>query len=257
MNVRYTLTIIAATLALASCGGGSSSSPKTQSTVSSQTTSGSLEGIYDGVTNTGSQTTSIIRSNGELWVIYSSRTDSSKIEGFVYGKSTSSNGQFSAPNLTDFNFDGAGVLKGSATATYTNFQTVSGTITYPAAKEVVGLTGTFDPSYNQQAKISNIAGTYDAYAFNELADEGAALIISDSGAVTGVGQSGCKFSGSVTPDTSGNVFTFAITFGDAPCLYAKQNFRGAAIYDATEKLIGTMSVNSALDSGIMLIGKKQ
>lgn len=240
---------------LASCGSGGGDR-SSQGIATPEPIDGPIHGSYDGVTNTGRKVSTIFSGSGEIWTIYTSAENSSVIGGFAYGKSTSSGGKLTA-SVKDFNLEGAGVISGSASATYRDGQSIDGSINYPSIRETISFSGVYDATYNVVAYISNIAGTYKAIGVNEFTDEGVELSIDNDGAITGKGDSGCVFSGSVLVDPTKHLFTVAIRFGAPPCLYANQDFRGIATYDLGSKTLASMVVNTGESAGFVLVGEKQ
>lgn len=236
---------------LAGCGGGDSTTPS-----QAQASTSAAEGLYSGTTNTNRTVRGIIMDDGTYYVIYSAINDPNLIAGVVQGSSTASGGVFLSNNAKDFNIEGLGVHSATISGTYSTKQSVSGTFLYDDAS-TVAFTGIYDNDYEITPSVATIEGTYSGTVAFSLGIENATVSVSTSGAISGVGTSGCTMSGSIKPSTSGNVFNVSVIFGDAPCYFANQTMKGIGYYDAETKQLLTAAPNHNRTEGIMFVGVKQ
>jgi len=220
------------------------------------TVSGSAEGLYIGVTNTNRTVHGIIMDDGTYYVIYSARNNPNLIAGVVQGSSTSSGGVFLSNNAKDFSIEGLGVHSATISGTYSTKQSLSGTVLYNDAS-AVDFSGIYDNNYEITPSVATIAGTYSGTVAFSLGIEDATVSVSTSGAISGVGTSGCTMSGSIKPSTSGNVYNVSVIFGAAPCYFVNQTMEGIGYYDAETKQLLTAAPNHNRTEGIMFVGVKQ
>lgn len=237
---------------LVACGGGGGDAPPSSST--------RAEGVYAG-TLTGSSSSAfelLVLENDEYWGLYGTNTASTFfVAGFIQGTGTSNNGSFTSSNARDFGTDPP--ASGSVSATYVADTSIKGTIAAPGGS--VGFAGTPIVSssyvYNTPAIVSTISG---AWSLTALDGSSVALNVSSSGAFSG-STSGCLFSGTLTPRTSGkNVFNVALTFGGAPCALPNQPASGVAVSyllaNGVTRQIIIAGTNSARTSGTALFGTR-
>lgn len=226
-----TLTALAgactAAALLIACGGGESSPVPPVATVSA-------EGIYVGTITSGSTSRNyqtLVLENGDIWALYgtSASNGTFTVAGFIQGASSVTTNQLSAPSVKDFGVDPAQTNRLVATVDATA-KTLNGTLT-TASNASVTFTGGPNPSstynYATAASVASIAGNWSLGA---LTGEQIALAVASNGSFTARTNTGCSFSGSITPRPSGkNVFNMALTFGPTPCSLAGQAATGIAL----------------------------
>lgn len=232
MKLKVALTIFIS-IALASCGGGGSSAPDAQPASVGTNTDIVPVGAYSGTLN-GSASPAFqmyVLDDGTFWSPYGvSNANSFQVRGFAQGAGVFRNGSFTSTDEKDFRFSppDPGVVSG----TYTTAHAISGTVTYPDA--VVTFSGdTIAAStytYDTPALLSAIAGSWTISMLN---GESANISISNTGMIGGVSASGCNFTGSATPSTSGkNIFNVSLAFGLSPCVLPSQNVKGIGVLTA-------------------------
>ena len=220
-EIKNVATTVAVSILLAACGGGGSS----------DTPTGSAEGIYDGALagSTSSAFQMLVLENDEVWTMYGTQTATAfLVAGFLQGQGQSNNGTYTSSNLRDFGFNPA--LSGTATATYnSSSKTISGTATFPRA--AVGFRG--GPisgslyNYNTAATVSTVAGSW---ALTSLSGEGVTVNVASGGTYTASSSLGCSFTGTLVPRASGkNVFNVSFSFGPSPCALPNQAASGIAV----------------------------
>lgn len=240
-----------ATLALVGCGGGggggSSSSPPASTTA---------EGLWNGSTSTSRTVTGIVLDNGTYWVLYSSPNNSAVIAGAVQGTGTSLNGSFSSSDAKDFNLEGQGINNATVSASYNAKQSFNGAVTYSSPTPSVTFTSTYNPAYEQTPSLTSVAGTYFGTAAVVGGTESATVVVTSTGQITGIGISGCQFSGTATPHPKGNVFDLAVTFGGGVCSNGTSTVTGIGYFDATQNRLYSTALNSARSNGFIFVGTK-
>lgn len=195
--------------------------------------------------------------DGTYYVLYSTLADPSVIGGIVQGHGTSNNGSFTSTDARDFNLEGEGVLDATVSASYAVRQSFNGTVMYTAGGATTFATA-YDPAYELTPSLAALAGTYTGAVAFSLGVENATVQVSDSGVITGTGESGCTLTGTASPRTSGNVFNLSITFGGAPCYFAGQTLTGIAYYDDDPivKRLYAAAPNATRTDGVLFVGEK-
>lgn len=233
---------------LAGCGGGGSDS---------STPSGSsapAEGIWIGTTTTARTVTGIVLDNGNFWVLYSAPNNGSIIAGGVQGTASSTNGIFSSQDARDFNLEGAGINTATIAGNYLPKQSLTGTVTYPALNQAVAFSGAYDAAYELTPSLARIAGTYSGTAAVVGSTESATVSISQSGTLSGMGSSGCPFTGTVAPRIKGNVYDVVVTFGGGVCSNGNSTVTGIGYFDAGLNRLYSAGVNSTRSNGFIFVG---
>lgn len=213
-------------LALAFITIGCSSSKTTPPPPSS--TAGQAQGVFSGTTSDGSSFQSIILPNDTFYAIYGTTSGNVLyISGMMTGQGASSNGNYTA-TVTDFNSSGTTFTR-SVAATYVTGASIAGTVS-ESGNSTVTFNGTVGPSssfnYSSPALLSGISGAWTG----TLMDGSTATVhINTSGTFSG-SDSGCSFSGTITPDSSGkNFFNISLTYGASPCSLPNQTQSGIAV----------------------------
>lgn len=209
-------------LALAFITIGCSSSNKTTTTPSS------AQGVFSGTTSNGSSFQSIILPNDTFYAIYGTTSGNVfYISGMMTGQGTSNNGKYTA-SVTDFYNTGV-TYTGSVNATYVTGASIAGTVSESGNPNVT-FNGAAEPissfNYSTPALLSSISGAWTGTLMNGST---ATVNINTSGTFSG-SDSGCSFSGSLTPDSSGkNFFNISLTYGASPCASPNQTQAGVAV----------------------------
>ena len=251
-----------------SCGGGASPgnctvidpnrSPELPSCSGTQTQTqiSTPDGLYLGTTSSGRTAAGLFLDDGSFYVLYSAQNNPAIIAGAAQGTGTASNGTFSSANGKDINLEGLGLLSTTLAASYTPKQSVIGTVTYPSLSQTVTFSGTYAPQYEVVPTLATIAGNYSGRAGSTSGTENATLTVTSTGVISGIGSSGCTFSGVATPRPKGNVYNTSFTFGSAPCLLPGGTLTGVAYFDASTMRIYVIAMTSARDAGVIYAGTK-
>ena len=250
--------VFSAALALTGCGGGGgdTSAPGAVAQLPPTPVAITAEGLYLGTTSTGRTVTGIILDNGTYWVIYSVANNSAVIAGAVQGTGTSLNGNFTSSNAKDFNVEGQRIDDATVSASYVAKQSLNGLVTYPATSLNVTFVSTYSAAYDQAPSLVTIAGTYTGTAAVVGGTEPASLVISASGGLTGVGASGCQFSGTVSLHPKGNVYDVAVTFAGGVCSNGTSTVTGIGYFDSATKRLYSTALNSSRTNGFIFVGTK-
>ncbi|MGZ4825103.1 MAG: InlB B-repeat-containing protein, partial [Terriglobales bacterium] len=186
------------------------------------------QGVYSGGSSNGFSFETIVLPNDKIYGIYGIVSGNVfYLAGMVAGQGTSSNGSFAA-TVTDYYYTGAS-YGGSVTGSYVAGVSINGTL----LEYGVGTTsfwGTAMPTsvfnFDTPATVSRISGSWTGTLLDGTT---ATARIYSNGAFTG-NDSGCSFSGAVSPDSSNkNFFNVTLTFGGSPCLLPYQTFSGIAV----------------------------
>lgn len=250
---RILLTVLAAFLA--ACGGGGDGD-------STSSTSTLPEGVYGG-SLTGSTSPvfqMLVLENGDFWSLYGTQTASLfSVAGFVQGSTDSSGTNFSSANARDYGF--APATAGTATGTFNAAaRTIAGSVT--AGGQSVSFSGgpiagsLYD--YNVPASVAAVAGNWTLGT--TLTGDTVFLNIQSNGSFSATSVSGCAFTGSVTPRSSGrNVLNVSLTFGPSPCALPSQAATGIALSYPLSNGSTQLAVavqNSARTLGIAAFGTR-
>jgi hypothetical protein len=156
--------------------------------------------------------------------------------GFVQGSgtTTSSTRTFTSTDARDFGdaraFGVGRTAPVTVTATYSTAPAITGSIVYDTGALLFDgaspIPGT-NYSYNTPASMQAVLGAWTLVANDTVTT---ALTIAASGTITGTDLTGCSFTGSIAPRSSGrNVFNVTLTFGPAPCTVPLTTMTGIAL----------------------------
>jgi hypothetical protein len=245
--------MIAAALVCAAmfgCGGGGSSGSDT----TPPAITGSPAGLFHGTTSNGRSASAIVLDNGEYWIMYRVAGIPTLIAGAEQGHATFADGNFTSPDLKDFNLEGAGISNGTVTGTYVPKSRIAGSVVFTSS--VVTFSATYDPSYDLPASQALVAGNYIGMAAVLAGTEPATLTISSTGALSGVSQSGCRFSGTALASPTGNTYAVRVTFAGGVCSNGTSTVTGVAYYDSGTSRVYSAALNSGRTNGFIFAGGK-
>jgi hypothetical protein len=214
---------------------------------SAGTTPGDAQGFYPGTDANGDIFDTIVLPDDSMFAVYGT-AGAAYVCGMISGQGGSSAGSYAA-NVVDFDQCGGSLLaySGSITASYVPGSSLTGTLAENGFTEDFSGSVPTSFNYNTPASLSAISGTWTG----TLLDGSTATVnISSNGSLTG-SDSGCSFSGTITPDTSNrNFFDVSLTFGPSPCAFANQTGTGIAVDyllsdGVTTQLIAPINVGSA------------
>lgn len=237
------LTALAAALVLSACGGGGGDSAPTAS----------AEGFWVGTTAKGTTVNLAILENGETWGVYG---NASSLTGAVYGITSTSGTSLSG---SGYGFDFATRTSGSGT--YAGSVTTKSSISM-SVSDGTTLTGTYDASYDQPASLATVAGTYTGWAVTgAIAPQATTVVVDVNGNISSSFVSGsltCSTSGKATPRASGkNVFNVQLTFTGNYCALGNGTVvNGVATYNAANRQLITMALNSTKSDGLIYLGTR-
>jgi hypothetical protein len=238
--ILVTAMAMAASAFLVGCGGGGDSTP---------TTANTGEGFWNGSSSTGVNVSLAILETGETWGIY---TSNDAIVGALKGATTFNGNQLTGAG-TDFNIPSRSVNQGSYSGTFSSKNSIS-------VKTSNGSTfsGTYVSAYDQPASLSTVAGSFSGSGVTGNTTAQASIVgITSAGVVTSSGN-GCTASGQTKPRASGkNIFDLTITFTGTNCALGNGAVTtGIAYYDAANRQLLAMALNSAKTDGFIFIGNK-
>lgn len=232
-------------IVLAGCGGGGgSSAPATVPVVVT-----TAEGFWNGTSSTGFKVGLAILENGDTWGFYSSNN---LIVGALHGTTTYSGTTLTASG-SDFNILSRTVTSGSYTGTFSSKGSINATTSTGNT-----FTATYETSYDQPASLTSLSGTFSGSGVTGTTSAQSATVgISSLGVVSSIGI-GCSASGTVAPRPSGkNIFDVTITFTGTNCALGNGTVTtGVAYYDAVNRKVLVMALNSAKSDGFIYVGTK-
>ena len=248
-NIMSLISVLFAILLLVGCGG------EDDDVLVPPAPASEAEGLYRGNTATDRAVSGVILGDGTYYLVYCVENNPDIIAGVIQGNSTASGGNISSSNAMDFNFEGVGIFPATISATYSPEQWVDGTISYNNGN-TIDFSTTYDAAYENTPSLADLAGIFTGGVMFSLGSEDAEVTVSPTGAVLGVGASGCTMTGSVAPRASGNIYNISITFGGAPCYFENQTMTGIGYYDPNTKQLWAAALNATRTESIMFVGDK-
>lgn len=238
--------------ALVGCGGSGDGSPIAPPIVPPPI------GLYLGTSSAGRTITGLVMDDGSYYFIYSAAGNSSLIGGAIQGVGIARGGSFTSSNGIDINLEGSNILPTTVSASYALGASLNGTVNYSTQNSVSTFTSAYGRDYELTPSLGAIAGTYTGLAASPTTSEQAIITISESGAISGSGAGGCRFSGSFAPRAKGNAYSAYIALGlsGPPCLISGESFSGIAYLDAATKRLYVVEINLARNSGFIFSGTK-
>lgn len=240
------IAIVVLVVGLVACGGGGGGG---SDAVAVET---AVDGFWSGTTSTDRAVFGVVLDDGTYYFIYTAVGAPTFLDGFVQGTGTANNGTFTSTNARDFNFSGSKV-DGTISGSYFTKQSLSGSI---SSGSTITFQTTYDSDYENVPTLAAIAGDYTGVSISSVADDNANIQINASGSFTGVGMSGCAFSGTVTPRVKGNLYNVVVTFGGAPCLSPGLTLRGIAYYDSGVRQLFAATVLDDRSDFVFYLGDK-
>jgi hypothetical protein len=209
-------------------------------------------GFWNGTTSANRELRGAILDNGQLWMFYGGVGAPGSIAGFLQGSGTETATTYTSSNTLDFNLEGPSRQAATFTSTYTAKSTLNGSVTYPVTNTTGTFTTRYDSNYDRPASLTAIAGTYAGTGDGTTTT----TTISATGVISGSSSGGCRFTGSTTPRTAGNVYDYSITFGAAPCDLQNQTLRGVATLDAAGRTLVAAGLDANRTAGFVFFGTK-
>lgn len=253
-KIRTALGMIALS-ALAACGGGGDGDGANESAGGS-VAAGTAEGLYFGTTAIGQSVTGLVLDNGNYWVLYSEENNSAAIAGVIQGSSSSSGGAFTSTDGRDFNFEGLGINGVSIAGTYAAKQSIAGNLNYGRGQPT-SFSATYDARYTEPASLAAVAGSYAGQSATAGENEPASFTVSATGAVSGTGATGCRFTGTVAPRGAVAVYDLSLSFLGGICEQGTATINGIAYLDAGGKRLYAAALDSTRSNGAVFVGEKQ
>ena len=218
---------------------------------------GSPDGLYLGTSNTSRSITSLVLENGEIYTAYSIPNQPSTIGGVVQGTVETSVGNIFSKNTIDFNFEGLGVRAVQLSAKYTERASIVGNLTYPLNAQTITFSSLYRSDYEDKPAIEKIAGNYSGISTSFFGRETVAFSILPSGAINGVSNLGCIFSGTVNPLPKGNAYSTTVKFSGSPCGIPDAIVTGKAFLDTANKQLIAISVTNDRSHAFVFSGQSR
>ena len=177
-----------------------------------------------------------------------------QIAGVIQGTGASNNGSFTSPNTKDFGI-GVAVQDATISADIAARQFLNGSIAYSGAGTVT-FTSSYNTAYDTTPTVASLAGVYTGQAGSSGGVQAATVTAAADGTFTGIEQSGCTFTGTVTARTRGNIFDQSIAFGGAPCFFAGSTFQGIVYFDIPTRRLLAAAPNSLRTGAAIFFGTK-
>lgn len=261
--MKKVLGVSVLAMALAACGGGGGGDSGSNGGSNNENNNGSnpvtkvdVLGVYTGNTDQGQSAIGLVDKNNKFWFLYSAPYRNG-ITGFVTGSLSASNTTVNASNGRDFYFGASTVYNTTLSGTVESKKSLKGTITYTPSNKV-----TFDTVYDVTmnkavANLDTISGSFSGDSAIVQGIESANLTITNTGVVSGRGQSGCSYTGKATAEENAPYYNINLVFGNSPCYMAGQEVKGVAYYDLVSKTLYAVAENSSRQNAVLFLGTKQ
>ncbi len=217
---------------------------------------GAAEGAYYGTADasTGSRLDvfGVVLDDGDYWFIYAG----DGVFGGVQGTGDAgSDGSFTSSNGRDFAV-GDDVLDVDVDAQAVARSTLNGTLRYEGG-DSVGFSLFYDDLYELTPTLAALAGSYGGTAVTSDGQDQVSVTVSSSGAISGGSAVyDCRFSGTATPRSSGNVYDLRVSFSGDECTHGSATLRGIAFYDVEVNQLFTAAVNDDRSDGFIFVGQR-
>jgi hypothetical protein len=264
------------TVALASCGGGSDGPGKCYSPTPAVCYSLGVDrslpqalvsptGLYRGLTSDGRSIAGLVLDDGSFYAIYSGVGQPLVAAGGIQGTMNADKqsltkydpANFSITDAVDTNFEGLGTQLYGISGTFIEKKSIQGSIFYPGTPPRPTFSANYSADYELGPNLADIAGNYSGTSGTIHGSETVTFDINGSGAITGIKSSGCTFSGTINPRTSGNAYNVTITFGPSPCPYPGATVNGVSYFDRTSNIAYAMASISAGSANFITIATKK
>jgi len=209
-----------------------------------------VEGFWVGRSSLGADVALTVLENGETWGVY---TSGGYIVGALAG-STSVTGRAMSGSGADFNLLNRTVSRGSFVGTFVPQQSISAQLSSGAT-----FSGRYNSLYDQPASLSAAAGTYIGQGVTGwTSPQTIGVTVSSTGTITMPASLGCSASGTVLPRSSGkNVFNVSVRFQGTTCALGNgATAQGVAFYDAAQRTLLVLALNSAQTDGFIYYAAK-
>jgi hypothetical protein len=217
----------------------------------------SAAGLYRGVTSNGRTIAGLVLDDNSFYAIYSGFNNPAAAAGSIRGTLRPDQGKFTITDAIDTSLDGMGTQLASVTGTFGSKQFLNGTINYPGLKQSISFSANYSSDYELRPDLSIIAGNYSGASAIGTVAEAATFEINGTGNITGKGASGCSFSGTIQPRSSGNAYSVTLTFGGAPCSSPGASASGVSYFDRTSNVIYAVGSMTGQTTGFMATATKQ
>lgn len=198
---------------------------------------GTAEGRWTGATNSGQPARVVILDNGTFYITYSD-IPSALLAGVVQGTASAINGQLASADAVEYpiSYDHGSSPSMAATVSGTYLPGRSLQLTIVSALGTRILTATYDAGSELPANPAAIEGAYNGFTAHTAGGFAAVFTVASGGSFSGSNE-GCRFSGTITPHASGNIFDFTANSAAGPtgCIFGRGPIAGIAFYDAASR----------------------
>jgi hypothetical protein len=211
------------------------------------------QGFWTGKTTTGVALYGVVLDDASYYFIYV-LAGSNAFDGYIHGTvTTSATGQLNSSDGINF-ASLHGIFPTTLAGSYVPKISMSGTVSSSLGNDTYTLA--YDPSYETQASIPSIVGTYAGLLGTAGATFNTAVTIDANGVLSG-SFGNCSLAGSVTPRGSVAVFDLLIETQGAACMFGgKIQHSGLVAYDPTAKRLFVLAPNPGRNNGIIFVGTK-
>lgn len=256
------------TVALASCGGGKDGAGEcyspTPGVCSSLGVGQSLpqaivspEGLYKGITSDRRAITTLVLDDDSFYAIYSVFNNpliaAGGVQGTVKAETRTPKNYdpvgFLVNYAVDINLEGLGTNIYGITGTYVQKQFIQG--------DGPKFLANYSSDYESRPNLADITGRYVGTSATSSGSETVTFDIDASGNINGTGDNRCKFTGTIKPRTSGNVYNLTITFDASPCQFAGTKVNGVSYFDRSSNIAYAMASIPTGGANFITIAIKQ
>lgn len=249
MNIANPTRLAIATISsllLVACGGGSSDAtpPPVQASPAPVVTTpvvpaSTISGVFDGSTGSGQAITALLQEDGSYFIVYSDAAAPQTALGAITGTGTLTSGSFSSSNGLDLNLVGTGAQTPQAvtlSASYTQQQTFSGSLSYTASGKTVTFTTVYNNPYATLPSLAALAGVYTGtIATKDMSEDNLMLTIGLDGTLTGQLTCGCKVNATLTPRSDGKAYVATLAMEGGNHVLSNKTVAGNVYLDTVHK----------------------
>jgi hypothetical protein len=253
-------------VAVASCGGGKDGAGEcyspTPGVCSSLGVDRSLpqaivspEGLYKGITIDRRAITTLVLDDDSFYAIYSEINKPLVAAGGIQGTVRAETRATKDYDVVNFLVNYA--VEIDLTQLDAQIYALAGTYVQKQYIQTPTFLANYNSDYQARPNLADITGKYIGTNTTASGSETITFDIDASGNITGSGDNRCKFSGTVTPRTNGNVYNLTITFDTSPCQFAGTKVNGVSYFDRSSNIAYAMASTPTGNARFITIATKQ
>ncbi|MDX1805363.1 MAG: hypothetical protein R3292_14945 [Alcanivorax sp.] len=210
--MKKALILATSAIVLTACGGGGGGDGSSGNDATAKVSAPA--GLYAGKTDTNRDVKGIVRSNGDVWFVYSDLDSplADGVEGIITGNGTATNSGFTI-TAKDYQFYYDSIVDASITSSYIAGQYINADIKESSGAQSAVLS--YDSDFDATPSLATLAGSYNGESMTMVGLSGTpTVVISADGSVNASDSSGCIIDGTAAVATDGNYYTVTLKTHD-------------------------------------------